>query len=74
MACRIGITTAPDRRKQEWQKQYPHMSDWKILTTCSSKSEAQAEEERLSKEHGCEAHPGGDGNEDATWYVYMFNH
>ncbi len=72
MPCRIGITTDPDRRLQEWRRKHPGLRRWRILGRYGSKSEAQAQETLLARRHGCEAWPGGVGPETATWYVYCF--
>ena len=75
MACRVGITTNKNERRQHWEKKYPRtFRNWEIKKTCLSKSAAQSEETRLAQAHGCQAHPGGAGSEDATWYVYYFEH
>lgn len=74
MACRIGITTDPDRRKTEWQREYPNLRNWQILETHNTKPAAQAAEDRLAKAYGCVAHPGGDGDYYDTWSVYYFQY
>ena len=77
MACRIGITTDPDRRKQEWEAEHPLMTDWQIMGgPYVFKSDAQAEEDRLAALHGCEASGGGDDPDTpfSQWYVYGFNY
>lgn len=74
MACRIGITTRPNGRRKDWETVYPDLTNWQILETHSTKSDAQAAENRLAKQLGCVAHPGGDGSEDDTWYVYYFEY
>ena len=72
MGCRIGITTRPDERREEWEDIFPFLSDWRILATVQSKTAAQKKENELAKKYGCEASAGGSGPENATWYVYMF--
>lgn len=74
MACRVGITTDPERRKSEWEREYPNLTNWQILEEHYTKSAAQAAEDRLAKKYGCVAHPGGDGPDYATWYVYYFQY
>ncbi len=73
MKCRIGITTDLERRKAEWQREY-NLYNWQVLGTYGSKTEAQQAENRLSQQHGCQAHGGGDGNEYDTWCVYRFDY
>ena len=74
MPCRVGMTTDPDGRKADWQHDHPQLYDWQIEGTYYTKSEAQAAETRIAQERGCVAHPGGDGEEYDTWYVYSFRY
>lgn len=74
MVCRIGITTDPDKRKKDWENQYPSLYDWKILEKCYSKYDAQNAENRFARQYGCESHPGGSGEEGGVWYVYKFSY
>lgn len=74
MACRVGITTNPERRKAEWEREYPNLTNWQILEIHATKSDAQAAENRLAKQLNCVAHPGGHGSDDDTWYVYYFEY
>lgn len=74
MACRVGITTNPERRKQEWISEYPNLTGWTILGSYSSKSAAQDRENREAASRGCVSSPGGSGPEYATWYVYYFRY
>ena len=74
MACRVGITTDPQRRKQEWEEEYPWLRRWTIISRHSTRSAAQTKENQEARNRGCEAHPGGAGPERATWYVYYFEY
>ena len=74
MACRVGITTDPERRRQEWLADYPHMRNWRIVATYPTRSQAQRAENELSQRQGCMASPGGAGNEYAHWSVYYFEY
>ena len=74
MACRIGITTDQQERRQYWRSRHPSLRNWRILETLFSKTSAQQAETRLSQQHGCVASPGGAGPEYATWYVYYFEY
>lgn len=38
MACQVGITTDPDRRKEEWKRKYPHLWGWEIIGQHATKS------------------------------------
>lgn len=62
----------PDRRRREWKRVHPTLSNWKVLGRYNSKSEAQTQENFLAQQYGCEASPGGDGEKVAKWYVYYF--
>ena len=66
MACQIGITTDPDRRRQEWRNQRPTLRGWRILSTHRSKGAAQRGESRLGAQSTCNSHAGGAGPEHAT--------
>ena len=72
MGCRVGITTDPERRKQEWKRKYPGLRGWDILSTHYTKSAAQAREDKEAAARGCDSGSGGGGNEQDTWYVYFF--
>lgn len=74
MPCQIGITTDPDRRKQEWQQERPTLRNWQVLETHRTKTAAQAAEVRLANQQGCNYGTGGGGQEVATWYVYRFDY
>ena len=74
MACRVGITTDPERRKKEWQQKHPDLRNWIILGTHSTKSAAQAQENAEAKRRGCVSNPGGAGPEYAVWHVYYFEY
>jgi len=72
MACKVGITTDPKRRKKEWQQKYPSLHNWKTHGQFDTKTKAQQAENEFAQSHGCEAHPGGGGKERAKWHLYSF--
>ena len=74
MACQVGITTDPDRRKREWQSERPSLRNWRIVSTHRTKSAAQKKESEVAGNSGCNAHAGGSGPENATWHVYRFTY
>ncbi len=77
MGCRIGITTDLTSREAYWQTIYKNLRDWQVLAgPYDEKKDAQAKEDELAKESGCDAHGGGADpkNPNAKWYVYGFNH
>ena len=76
MACRVGITTDPVRRKAEWRKKYPLLTNWQVLEQHSTKASAQLAEIRLAHEYGCAAYQGGREPDTpfVIWSVYKFEH
>lgn len=74
MACRVGITTDPDRRKKEWEQEFPELSHWTVLSWHYTKTDAQQAEGAAAERYGCEAHHGGGGDEHDRWAVYFFNY
>lgn len=74
MACQIGISTDPARRKKEWQAERPTLRNWQIVSTHRTKSAAQKAESKLAASSRCNSHPGGAGPEKATWHVYRFTY
>ena len=74
MACRVGITTDWQKRRRDWKRKHPSLKKWDVLRECDSKSEVQKWENWYANEKNCVAHPGGDGPEVATWYVYYFEY
>lgn len=75
MGCRIGITTNLQSRKTYWKRQYQNLKNWKVLTEQPlSRDEAQAMENRLAEEYGCDAHHGGDDPYSPWWFVYYFEY
>ena len=77
MPCRMGITTNPARRQQEWLEKHPFMSNWEVMAgPYTLKTKAKEEQDRLVALHGCE--DSGDGGDHDThssrWYVYGFNY
>ena len=71
MPCRVGITTRPNERRLEWEREVVGLSDWKILETYFSKQAAQDHEDRVAASHGCHASHGG-ADVGGLWYVYHF--
>jgi len=57
MACRIGITTNPGKRRRDWEGEYSNLRNWQILERHRTKSAAQQAETRLARQHGCVAEP-----------------
>ena len=78
MSGGVGITTNPGKRREYWLSRYPDtLTNWRILGTYPSKSIAQTAESVTADQwgyEGYESHPGGDGPEIATWYLYAFEH
>ncbi len=75
MACIIGMTTDPERRKQEWKRKHPGLRNWRILKRNLSKEQAQEEELKLARQFGCDSDPGGRKSEKGALYaVYTFEY
>ncbi|MXY35922.1 MAG: hypothetical protein F4052_08490 [Dehalococcoidia bacterium] len=74
MACQVGITTDPDRRRSEWERDRPRLSHWRLVSTHRSKSAAQRAEIDYAERNNCNYGVGGAGPEVATWYVYRFSY
>ena len=74
MACRVGITTDPERRRQEWESK-ANVQNWQIVGQGLTRQQAQNRENEIARQQGCEASPGGNDpdNGSASWYVYRFD-
>jgi hypothetical protein len=73
MPCRVGITTDPDARRAYWQNQVVGFTNWRILKSSRSKTEAQDYETQYAERYGCQAKAGGP-DAPGTWYVYRFDY
>ncbi len=74
MGCRIGITTNPEERRNDWNRDYPGLKNWRIIAgPFTTKYEAQIVETDMAKQYGCVAAPGGRDVPGLSWYVYMFD-
>ena len=70
MACQVGITTDPERRKQEWP---PTCGTGR--SSKGTKAPAPPSREKWKKQGGAGCnHGGGGGQEIANWYVYRFTY
>ena len=76
MACRVGITTDLNSRLEYWLRVHPNLHSFRggCGKHAPPSAQAQAYESYYADRLGCVAHPGGDGPEQATWYVYMFEY
>ena len=73
MPCRAGITTRPEERRAEWERQVVGLTNWRILGTYRSRQEAQAHENRYAQQTGCRAGAGG-SDAPGLWHVYRFDY
>ena len=73
MPCQIGITTRPEKRRREWERDVVGLAGWKILEVHASKQMAQEAEVRLAQRLGCDAEPGG-ADAPGLWSVYHFEY
>ena len=74
MACQVGMTTNPEQRKAQWKAQRPSLRNWQIVDTCYSKTAAQRREREIAQQYGCNWGEGGQGPENATWYIYYYQY
>ncbi len=80
MPCRVGITTDPENRKKDWERQVVGLTNWR-KEFVGSKEDAQQKEYlwqlacNLNQLHGeCHAHPGGGDPDKYGWWVYEFDY
>jgi len=69
MACYAGTSTQPDDRKKQHKKNYPNMTNWRVVKKVFSKTAAGEWEKEQTE---CEHHGPGFGPEKATWHCYKF--
>ena len=75
MPCTVGMTTDPERRRQEHEREKSGFRDWRILEEGLTRQEAQEKEKLYSQKLGCDSHPGGnDPDVPSQWSVYVFSH
>ena len=74
MACRIGITTDLAEREAYWRRQHPGLRNWTVYRRNLTQSDAQAEENRLRQQWGCDGAPGGPSRLGPVWSVYGFDY
>lgn len=74
MACQVGITMNPERRRQEWEREYPNLRNWELISHHFTRSAAQSREIEEANRRGCNYGSGGGGQENALWYVYRFTY
>ncbi len=74
MPCRVGITTRPEERKEEWKARVTGFHGWQLLERTRDREKAQQLENHYAKRFNCIASGGGDDPEssDDWWYVYSF--
>ena len=72
MSCYCGITQDLKTRKEQHERDYPTLRNWKTYPF-KSREEAQAWEDRQTE---CEHHSGGRNPDDpyAQWYGYRFDY
>ena len=72
----MGITTDLARRKKEHENDFKNVTNWEPFGPYASRKDAQAKEDALKKERGCEGHGGGNDPDDpnAKWSAYYFKH
>ena len=73
MPCRIGITENPSEKRKYWKKQVVGFSDWQILASYESSSEAQAYMTKFATMHGCHMSEDYDSKSDKLC-IYHFEY
>ena len=73
MPCRVGITTRPQERKEEWAAKVVGMRNWQLAGPYRTREEAQAAENFLAKQYGCDA-SGGGREASRPWHIYRFDY
>ena len=76
MACRVGITTDLERRKQEHSNVYRGLRNWREFGPFKSRAAAQDWEDSKKGEWRCDAHGGGSDPDTPgkLWHGYYFEH
>ena len=75
MACRVGMTTNPEERRQYWQRRYPYtFRNWVVLARNLTYDVAASTEDAVARRDGCAAEPGGPRIPGNVWSVYRFEH
>ena len=59
MACRVGMTTNTEDRKNDHDNDYKNLRDWEILASGLSRTDAEQRESDEATARGCDAHGGG---------------
>ena len=73
MKKRVGISHDPEERKKYWEREYPSLWNWEIVSSGLTYEEAQKkEEEYIAK--GYEGGLGGKKVYGDSYSVYTFNH
>ncbi len=74
VSWQIGITTQPQRRKQEWHRIRPSLGNWQILASDLTYAQAQALENYYIRNKGYTGSPGGPMEPGAVYSVYKFSY
>ena len=71
---RCGITTRPNERRREWERELGVIQNWNLVQGFSSREEAQDWED--NHDQTWQKHGGGrePNDKDAKWYGYEFEH
>ncbi len=74
MRKRVGITTDPEQRRKDWEKEYPTLRDWNIVKRELTYEEAQALENVYKSTKEYEGHEGGPPKAGRVYSVYTFSY
>ena len=69
MACRVGMSTQPQKRIEYWMKEEGH-TDWEIVEENLTYDDAQFFENELATQLDCKQEDGGPRKSGHVWSVY----
>ena len=72
--CRVGMTTDLAEREQYWRSVYPHLYNWRVEAYGLTYEQAQALENQIAAQRGCQSAPGGAHVPGYVWSVYSFQY
>lgn len=72
---KAGITTNPERRRNEWARRYPTMSNWQAEGPFFSRKDAQKwEKAQVGYERSAGGRDPDPKHPFALWYGYRFDY
>lgn len=72
---RAGVTINPERRKSEWERKYPDISNWQAIGPFLSMKEAQEwTDAQVGYERGAKGDDPEPNHPFVLWYGYRFDY